>query len=98
MHCHECKLEFALGNIAYREEKPCCPICLAPIACYTVTEPPAGQMEQQEHAGFIVRCRLCGSYDVGIDSDVGFSQVSGCWGAVRFKCPVCRATIEIWQP
>jgi ribosomal protein S27E len=49
------------------------------------------------HPGFRIICEKCGSEIVIVDSDVGFSAVSGGWGGVHLKCQDCDNETAIWE-
>ena len=50
------------------------------------------------HRGFVITCDRCGSRNVGVYSNVGYSEVSGGWGEVGLLCKSCGADTEIWEP
>jgi hypothetical protein len=52
---------------------------------------------QQTHPGFEIKCLGCGSTNVCIDSDVGYSETSGAWGGVQLICFDCKQETEIWS-
>jgi hypothetical protein len=52
---------------------------------------------QQTHPGFEIKCLECGSTNVYIDSDVGYSETSGNWGGVQLICAYCGKEIKIWS-
>lgn len=49
------------------------------------------------HPGFTVTCDTCGSNDVIVESDVGFSATSGAWGDVSLVCRNCDALTAIFE-
>lgn len=54
--------------------------------------------QKATHPGFTITCDKCGSSGVYIDSDVGFSQMSGAWGTVWLQCDKCDAWVNVWEP
>ena len=52
---------------------------------------------RQTHPGFEIKCLECGSTNVYIDSDVGYSETSGTWGGVQLICVDCEKETEIWS-
>ena len=51
----------------------------------------------EDHPGFVVTCRKCGSTVVSVRSDAGYSAQSGGWGGVQLHCEDCGAADEIWS-
>jgi hypothetical protein len=51
----------------------------------------------EAHPSFIVTCRACGSTVVSVQSDVGYSPLSGGWGGVHLHCESCHADDAIWS-
>lgn len=56
------------------------------------------ELVQKTHPGFTVTCNTCGSRNVIVDSNVGFSETSGAWGSVDLECLDCKLTTTIWEP
>lgn len=55
------------------------------------------KLADKTHDGFLIKCRECGSETVIVESDVGFSELSGAWGGVQLKCCDCQSETEIWN-
>jgi hypothetical protein len=50
------------------------------------------------HDAFDIACKKCGSKNIGVDSDVGFSKLSGAWGEVCLRCADCGNKATVWEP
>lgn len=57
-----------------------------------------GRPIEDTHPGFTVTCQACGSTEVIVTSDVGFSELSGAWGEVALECLGCGVDVAIWEP
>lgn len=51
--------------------------------------------ESEFWPGFTVTCNACNSANVHLDNSMGFSETSGSWGSIDFKCQDCGASTEI---
>ena len=49
------------------------------------------------YPGFTVACDQCGSQNVRIENDMGFSPESGGWGGIRLVCDSCGKETEIYD-
>lgn len=54
------------------------------------------ELADATHEGFVIICKICGDNTVTVDSDVGFSTISGAWGGVQLKCLTCGNETEIF--
>lgn len=57
----------------------------------------ARELLAKTHPGFSIHCYRCGSDAVGVDSDVGFSELSGVWGGVFLHCAKCDLAMYLWE-
>lgn len=57
----------------------------------------ARELLAKTHRGFNVTCERCGSDAVGVDSDMGFSRLSGAWGGVYLRCAKCNLAVYVWE-
>jgi len=64
---------------------------------YTDDELKNFELLKKSHQGFKIICDKCNSENTYIDSNVGFSELSGSWGAVSIKCVECDNEIDIWE-
>lgn len=59
-------------------------------------EDEALRLLQKAYEGFIILCNKCGSKNVAVESDVGYSPISGQWGDVSLVCQSCNTSVDIW--
>lgn len=60
-------------------------------------DPEARALLAKTHPGFTIHCQRCGSDAVGVDSDVGSSELSGMWGGVSLRCARCDLDMYVWK-
>lgn len=53
---------------------------------------------QATHEEFLIICGKCGCKNVCIESNIGWSELSGSWGSVDLKCVNCKNYTEIYEP
>jgi hypothetical protein len=63
---------------------------------YNTTDDDLQIQANATHPGFIITCRKCGSTKVIVDSDLGFSSISGQWGGVYLECLDCKTYDTIY--
>jgi hypothetical protein len=60
-------------------------------------QPPALTQDDidKQWPGFTVTCKACGSTNVRLENDQGYSPESGSWGGVHLHCTACDAKVTI---
>ena len=57
----------------------------------------SGKDFKQQYPGFTVTCKKCGSKEIELQNDMGWSAMSGGWGGLHFKCTNCDNTTTIHE-
>lgn len=52
---------------------------------------------RDSHPGFTIKCDHCGSENVGVNSDIGHSALSGSWGGVYLRCADCNEVGYVFE-
>ncbi len=80
------------------DKLPICNNCATPMPvdpCHRCgwvrVDAEAREALQGAHPGFKITCQTCNQEAVGVENTLGFSTLSGAWGAVKLRCAFCEA-------
>ena len=53
------------------------------------------ELIEKQWPDFEVTCKKCGSKEITLEDDRGYSEISGPWGGVELACQSCGNRTEI---